>query len=305
MSQPDAPRFDAADLVGCLGHAVIATDLDGIVRWWNAAAEDLYGWPSEVAIGRNIATLTVPDISREVAEEIMDRLRAGRAWTGAFPVRNRAGEVFTALVTDTGLFRDGELVGIVGVSTNLGVALQPLLERSSDAALVLRGDALVTYASAAVTQLFGWYVHDVVGRSLLHHVHEDDRARLIEYLAAVTARPGVHAPLEVRIRRDSTWVWCEAALTNLMDDPVVRGVVCNLRVSLRRAAYEAAENRAGQLERALQTRVVIEQAKGFVACRAGVDVEEAFGRIRSYARGHRTSIHVVAAQIVAGRLQVP
>ena len=72
------------------------------------------------------------------------------------PVRRKNGTRFPALVTDAGVYRDGVLVGIVGVSTNLGMALRPLLDRSTDAALVLRSDGLVTYASPAVRQLFGW-----------------------------------------------------------------------------------------------------------------------------------------------------
>ena len=73
--------------------------------------------------------------------------------------------------------------------------------------------------------------------------------------------------MELRVRRGRDWVWAEAALTNLLDDPTVRGVVCNLRLSLRRTAQEEAETRVAQLETALETRVIIEQAKGFLAGR--------------------------------------
>ena len=59
---------------------------------------------------------------------------------------------------------------------------------------------------------------------------------------------------------------------------------------------------ADQLQRALQTRVVIEQAKGVLAERAVVGMDEAFGRLRGYARSHRRQLAEVAEAVVAGTL---
>ena len=41
-----------------------------------------------------------------------------------------------------------------------------------------------------------------------------------------------------------------------------------------------------QLTRALNTRIAIEQAKGVVAERADLDMEQAFARLRRHARNH-------------------
>ena len=108
--------------------------------------------------------------------------------------------------------------------------------------------------------------------------------------------------MELRVRRDRDWVWAEAALTNLLDDPTVRGVVCNLRVSLRRTTQEEAETRARQLETALQTRVIIEQAKGFLAGRVGITPEAAFELLRRYARSHQEAMRDVSRRVVDGDL---
>jgi PAS domain S-box-containing protein len=59
---------------------------------------------------------------------------------------------------------------------------------------------------------------------------------------------------------------------------------------------------AEQLQRALDTRVVIEQAKGFVASHLGLTPPEAFDRIRKYARSHNTKIQLVAQEIIDRRL---
>ncbi len=57
-----------------------------------------------------------------------------------------------------------------------------------------------------------------------------------------------------------------------------------------------------QLQRALNTRVLIEQAKGVIAHTAGVDMDEAFNRLRNHARSNSQSLQVTAASIVDRRL---
>jgi AmiR/NasT family two-component response regulator len=54
-----------------------------------------------------------------------------------------------------------------------------------------------------------------------------------------------------------------------------------------------------QLQTALDSRVVIEQAKGIVAVRESISPDEAFQKIRRQARSERRKLHEVAAEIVS------
>jgi PAS domain S-box-containing protein len=109
-----------AHLLEQVQAAVIATDMSGTIIHWNEHAERLYGWTREEALGRNIAELTVHPADVELAEEIMEEVRAGKTWEGQFVVRRKDGSTFPAHVTDS-LVRDaqGRAVGIVGVSTDI------------------------------------------------------------------------------------------------------------------------------------------------------------------------------------------
>jgi AmiR/NasT family two-component response regulator len=51
-----------------------------------------------------------------------------------------------------------------------------------------------------------------------------------------------------------------------------------------------------QLQHALDSRVVIEQAKGYVAGRDGRDIDEAFRTLREAARNQRRSLADVARE---------
>lgn len=59
-----------------------------------------------------------------------------------------------------------------------------------------------------------------------------------------------------------------------------------------------------QLQQALNSRAVIEQAKGFVAHALGCTVTEAFELIRRYARNHQAKVRVASERLIAGELSV-
>jgi len=77
--------------------------------------------------------------------------------------------------------------------------------------------------------------------------------------------------------------------------------VATIAILSHRAAAEAqAVN--DQLTRALNSRIVIEQAKGMVAQDTGLDMEQAFDRYRLHARNHNLRLADVAASIIDGTL---
>jgi len=71
---------------------------------------------------------------------------------------------------------------------------------------------------------------------------------------------------------------------------------------LQHQASEEAQRLNEQLSAALSSRVVIEQAKGVISERAGVHLDEAFARLRAYARNHNLRLTDVARAAVDGTL---
>jgi GAF domain-containing protein len=57
-----------------------------------------------------------------------------------------------------------------------------------------------------------------------------------------------------------------------------------------------------QLQHALQNRILIEQAKGVLAERAGIGMDAAFTRLRAYARNRQLKLARVAEDVIGGRL---
>jgi diguanylate cyclase (GGDEF)-like protein/PAS domain S-box-containing protein len=230
-----------------VGHAVIATSLDGVVFLWNRAAEELYGWSAAEAVGRPIYDLTVPERMQESALDIMAELQAGRPWSGAFTVRRKDSSTFSALVTDSGLHDDeGRLVGIVGVSINLSDALRPFLLRSHEAAVVTDEAGVVRFAAPAITALTGWREGELAETSWWDYLHSDDRPAVQLAHAASMLTHELLPPVEHRVRcADGSWLWVDTSATNLVNEPTVRGVVLTLRdVTERRLWMEQLTQRA-------------------------------------------------------------
>lgn len=59
-----------------------------------------------------------------------------------------------------------------------------------------------------------------------------------------------------------------------------------------------------QLQQALDSRVLIEQAKGMLAQRYHIDTERAFQQLRSYSRDHNERLSGLAERLVAGQLDL-
>jgi AmiR/NasT family two-component response regulator len=69
---------------------------------------------------------------------------------------------------------------------------------------------------------------------------------------------------------------------------------------LQARALRQQEDRTTQLQHALTSRVIIEQAKGVTGERLGLDMGAAFNALRQYARSHNLRIAELSASIVDG-----
>jgi diguanylate cyclase (GGDEF)-like protein/PAS domain S-box-containing protein len=112
-------RFQAR-LLDAVGEAVIAIDPDGKVVYWNRAAEELYGWSAQEAIGRPSIEVTASEDLWERADEKMSELRAMKSWAGEYELRRKDGTLFPALINVTPVHDEqGNLVGMTSVSTDI------------------------------------------------------------------------------------------------------------------------------------------------------------------------------------------
>ncbi|MDY7015821.1 MAG: PAS domain S-box protein, partial [Cyanobacteriota bacterium] len=112
-------RFQA-HLLEAVEQAVITTDLEGKITYWNRYAELLYGWTAAEVLNRSILDVTTAETTKGQATEIMVRLQQGKSWCGEIQLQRKDGATFYAIVTDSPIYDEsGTLIGIIGVSRDI------------------------------------------------------------------------------------------------------------------------------------------------------------------------------------------
>jgi PAS domain S-box-containing protein len=87
-------------IVQSSADAIYTFDLDGKVRSWNPAAEQLYGFPADEMVGRNVEILIPPRLREQMRELMATVVREGRPVHQLETVRVRGdGTEFDALLT--------------------------------------------------------------------------------------------------------------------------------------------------------------------------------------------------------------
>ncbi len=119
-----------------------------------------------------------------------------------------------------------------------------LVQRSTDAILVVRLGGEIRYASPAFGRMVGLAEADLTGRMVTEFVPAEQEKRVVGWLQASAD----HVLTQWQIGREGTWLDVEAAATDLTADPVVEGIVVNLRDVTERVRLEAELVQAQKLE---------------------------------------------------------
>jgi len=107
-------------LLNAAGEAIVATDSELRITFWNRAARELFGWTQEEVAGRKVTDLPIPEISRRKTRAIADLLRRRGSWCGEVPIRRKDGKELPVRVTATALGpAGGPAEGFIGVCVDI------------------------------------------------------------------------------------------------------------------------------------------------------------------------------------------
>ncbi len=114
-----------------------------------------------------------------------------------------------------------------------------LVQNSSDVIILVDAGAVITFVSPSASRVLHYDPVALVGKSFFDLIDDDDRARAESCFREATTSRGVSAPSEWRFRQpDGTPLHAEIIATNLLGDPMVRGIVLNTRDVSERKRFE-------------------------------------------------------------------
>lgn len=234
-----------AHLLDVVEQAIIATDMEGRVVYWNQFAEKLFGWKAEEVMGRDVLTFVPSDVSNDQANAIMSHLKAGETWSGEFLARHRDGTIIPLRVCDSPVYDDnGKQIGMVGSSEDISKRIRADREKARLTLAIeeqrLRLDNIVASVPGVVWEAGGEpdagsqsidfvseYVETMLGYSVnewlstpnfwLQIVHEEDRVRAAAEAAAVFVS-GQGTSRFRWIGKDGRVLWVEAQSVVIHDD---------------------------------------------------------------------------------------
>lgn len=160
-----------------------------------------------------------------------------------------------------------------------------LTENSLSVICIVDEAAVVRYVSSSVERVLGWTPEDMVGRSGIELVHEDDLDHANDVLRAIREKGPQPWPVEIRVmHKDGSPRMIEFAARNLLDDPAVRGIVVDYHDiterKMRGAALELSEERYQKAFASSPDGIVISDLETGVY----LDVNEGFERMTGNTR---------------------
>jgi GAF domain-containing protein len=229
-------------------------------------------------------------------------------------------ETFVAL-TDT-LVSDYDVLDVMVMLTGRAVALLDVTDAAVLLAEVPGGQRGLTVAAATAerARLLGEYAVSIDegpcvdcvrwGAAVICEDFHAERNRWPRF-AARAHQAGFRAghALPMRLRERSVGVLTllhdDAHLLTGHDRALAQALADAATIGLlhQRAVIDA-ENVVAQLQHALHSRVIVEQAKGLIAQQGNFTPDAAFSVLRSYARARRLLLAAVCADVVARRLNL-
>jgi len=155
---------------------------------------------------------------------------------------------------------------------------QALVRESSDIIMVIDENTVVEYISPSIKKILGFSPEEVVGKKALEFVCSEDLQIAMEKLQEIFKNPNKVVSARFRvIHKNGEWRFMDVKGRNLLEDPIVRGIVVNINditeLVEKEKALKKSEEKIRLLLNATHDFIILAAEDGTI-----VDLNEAMAR---------------------------
>jgi len=216
-----------AKVVESSDDAIVSKDLNGIIKSWNRAAERLFGYTAEEAIGKSIRMIIPADRQSE-EDFVLSKIRAGEAVKHYETIRcAKDGTKIPISLTVSPILDDrGQVVGASKIARDISdkvagnVAsrrLAAVVESSDDAIITKTLDSIITSWNPAATRIFGYTEQEAVGQSIRMLIPDELQGEEDVVLAKIRAGEKVDHYETIRQRKDGKRIKISLTVSPIRD----------------------------------------------------------------------------------------
>lgn len=127
---------------------------------------------------------------------------------------------------------------------------QQILKHSSDYVMIVDNMGRVKYVSPAIERVMGYTQSEIIGTNSFENVYPDDREYAATAMSKTIENPSEEVTVEFRAEaKDGSTLWLEARGSNFLDDPIIEGVMVNVRdITKRKNREQALERQKERLQ---------------------------------------------------------
>jgi len=244
-------------LIENLQEVIVVLNNDGSIRYQSSSAQHVTKYSPKLRQGKSIFEFIHPDDLPHLARQF-EEMKASPGATMHSEWRGLWNDGLWHYVEGSAqnLLHDPIVAGIVANFRDITERKQAeeklqsseryfrsLTQNALDVTMVIRRDGTIKYATSSVEPPRGYKPEEIIDTNGFATVHPEDLPKAMNAYNDLMQNPATPVRTEVRVwHKDGSWRIVEGVARNLLDDPIVEGIIVSYRdVTERRQAAEKLE----------------------------------------------------------------
>lgn len=223
---------------------VVLTDIEGNVLYGNKNIHDLTRFTSEELLGGPTRIFNAGFHTKEFFGDMWKTILSGEIWRGDLKNRRKDGKIiWVRLIITPLLDNSGKPFQFLALKEDItekkeiefrlaqkDKQLSALTNNSYDIVGIIDSQGNIIYLNPAFERVLGYPAYETIGCNIGDYLDCADVSFERNILQQVIDNP--HEPIRHQFRfkhKEGSIRWCDAAFTNYLNDPHIRGIVFNLR----------------------------------------------------------------------------